>query len=107
MRRFAGCSGRVLPDRGVEEVGEVRQSGSRAGWQVTEHGGGRCAAGERVRDLGCGRPGSSHPGEGERDRAAAVQIENAAAVAAQLQLLLDLMQGQRGCLRPDRGSPGS
>jgi len=58
-----------------------------AGGQVAEHGRGGCVAGERVGDLGCGRPRGGQLGDGEGDGAAVVQVEDAAAVSAQCQLL--------------------
>jgi len=59
-----------------------RQCGSRAGMQFVEPGSGRCSATRRVGYLGCGRPCSGHSGDGERDSAATVQVEDAAAVMA-------------------------
>src|SRR6516162_11415038 len=82
-----GSLGRVLLDRGVEELGEVRQGGARAGRQAAERGG-RSAAGEGVGDLGRGWPCGGHAGDGERDGAAAVQVEDAAAGAAERELVL-------------------
>ena len=44
-----------MPGRGVEKVRHAGQGGTRAGWQIAKDSRNRCAAGERVRDLGCGR----------------------------------------------------
>ena len=95
----------------LEEVGHTRQSGTRAGGQIGEYGSDLCAACQGVRDLGRAWSLCGHVVDGERHAVTAVHLEDAAAVAAQDELLVHVAAGPRchrgGDEHPVRGRIGA